>query len=524
MEQLLQQALLILRGVWQRRLPGLIAAWIAGVVGAIVVIQLPDQYEASARVYVDTDSVLRPLMQGLAIQPDVGQRVQILSRTLISRPNVEKLIRMTDMDHKLQTPAQKERLVDELMATLKIQAAGTNNLYSINFRDPSPEQARKTVQALLSIFMESSLGEKRQDSVQAREFIEQQISEYEGKLRDAENRLKEFRLRNLGLLSSSGQDYFAKMDVVTNEMNAARNQLREAEMSRDALKQQIEEQEAALKVQVSDAAATAPTDIPIPEIDGRLQTLKTELQELLRKYTEEHPDVIYSKRLIKDLEEDRKREVAARLKALSGQANATGASTGSMQEVVLQQLKVGLAEAQANVAALRARVTDAEQRYQQLRAAAESIPQIDAEMAQLNRDYNVIKGQYDSLVTRRESAAITGQLEEAGKVADFRIIDPPRVGSEPAAPNRLLLIALVFVAALGVGAGVSFLVSQVLPTFPDGKTLRTISRRPLLGTITMLERPSLIKARRRRNYVFFGGLGSLAGSYVLLAVVIYVFL
>ena len=511
--------------MWQRRLPGLIAAWIAGIAGAIVVFRLPDQFEASARVYVDTDSVLRPLMSGLAVQPDVSQRVQILSRTLISRPNVEKLIRMTDMDHKLETPAQKERLVDELMRTLKIQAAGAGNLYAINYRDPSAEQARKTVQSLLSIFMESSLGDKRQDSVQAREFIEEQIAEYEGKLRDAENRLKEFRLRNLGVLSSSGQDYFSKMEVLANDMNAARVQLRESEMSRDALKQQVRDQEVALKTATeAGAAASVPIDIPVPELDARLQGSKKELEELLRRFTDEHPDVVYTRRLIKDLEEDRKREVAARLKAMSAQPAGPGPATGNLQEMVLQQLKVGLAEGEANVAALRARVAEADERYRQLRAAAESIPQIDAELAQLNRDYDVIKRQYDNLVTRRESAALTGQLEEAGKVADFRIIDPPRVGSKPVAPNRLLLIPLVFVAALGLGAAVSFLVSQILPTFPDARMLREISKRPLLGTISMLDRPAFAKERRRRNLVFFGGLGSLTGSYLLLAVVVYVFL
>jgi polysaccharide chain length determinant protein (PEP-CTERM system associated) len=519
MEELIRQILVAARGMWHRRLPGLIAAWIAGVIGAIIVFQLPDKYEASARVYVDTDSVLRPLMAGLTIQPDMSQRVSILSRTLISRPNVEKLIRMTDLDHKLTTPAQKEKLVEELTGKLTIQAAGVGNLYSINFRDPSPEQARRIVQALLSIFMESSLGDKRQDSSQAREFIEGQITLYEGKLRDAENRQKEFRLRNLGLLSSSGQDYFSKMEALANETNSARMQLREAEMSRDALRTQIMQQEQAAKTASQEGKPAAPTDIPIPEIDTRLQELKRDLDELLRKYTDLHPDVIYTRRLISDLEEDRKREVEARLQAAA--AAGDGTSTGSVQDVVLQQLKVGLAEGEANVAALRARVNDYEVRYKQLREAAETLPQIDAEMAQLNRDYDVIKQQYDSLVQRRESASMTGELEQTGELTDFRIIDPPRVGTKPAAPNRLLLIPLVLLAALAIGAGVSFLISQILPTFHDTRTLREITKRPLLGAVAMIERPALAKARRRRNLVFYGGLGGLTGSYAMLILAVY---
>jgi len=458
-------------------------------------------------------------MAGLAIQPDMSKRVSMLSRTLISRPNVEKLIRMTDLDHKLTTPAQKEKLVEELMEKLKIQAAGGGNLYSINLRDPSQEQARRIVQALLSIFMESSLGDKRQDSSQAREFIEGQITLYESKLRDAENRQKEFRLRNLGLLSSSGQSYFGKMEAVANETNSARMQLREAEMSRDAMRTQILQQEQAAKTASEESKPAAPADIPIPEIDSRLQELKRDVDELLRKYTELHPDVIYTRRLIADLEQDRKREVEARLQAAA--ASGGGASSGSFQDVVLQQLKVALAEGEANVAALRARVNDYDARYKQLREAAESLPQIDAEMAQLNRDYDVIKRQYDSLVQRRESASMTGELEETGELTNFRIIDPPRVGSEPAAPNRLLLIPLVFLAAVAVGGAISFLISQILPTFHDTRTLREITKRPLLGAVTMLERPSVLKARRRRNVLFYGGLGGLTGSYAMLVLGVY---
>jgi len=367
--------------------------------------------------------------------------------------------------------------------------------------------------------MESSLGDKRQDSSQAREFIEGQITLYEGKLRDAENRQKEFRLRNLGLLSSSGQDYFGKMEALANETNAARMQLREAEMSRDALRTQILQQEQATKTATEEGKPAPQTDIPIPEIDTRLQALKVDLDELLRKYTDLHPDVIYTRRLIADLEEDRKREVEVRLQAAAASGGDT--SSGSFQDVVLQQLKVGLAEGEANVAALRARVNDYETRYRQLREAAESIPQIDAELSQLNRDYGVIKGQYDNLVQRRESASMTGELEETGELTSFRIIDPPRVGTEPAAPNRLLLIPLVFLAALVIGAAISFLISQILPTFQDTRTLREITKRPLLGAVTMLERPSVLKARRRRSVLFYGGLGGLAGSYAMLVLGVY---
>jgi len=285
-------------------------------------------------------------------------------------------------------------------------------------------------------------------------------------------------------------------------------------MSREALRERVQEQEEAQPT----GEATVP-DIPIPEIDTRLQGLKSDLDELLRRFTDEHPDVVWTRRVIADLEEQRKREVEIRLR---GMAAAAGSEPGvSTNDIVLQQLKVASAEADAKVAALRARVGDYEERYKQLRAAAESVPQIDTELAQLNRDYDIIKSQYDGLVTRRESATMTGQLEETGNVANFRIIDPPRVGTEPAAPNRMLLFPLVLLGALAVGAAFGFLVSKILPTFHDIHSLREIAKRPVLGAITMLQRPAWVRARRRANYLFFGGLAGLTGGYAVLVLLIY---
>src|SRR5881275_70364 len=110
MQQMVEQLLDYLRGMWQRRWIGLGVAWVAVIIGSVGVFRLPDQYEASARVYVDTQSMLRPLMQGMTVTPDAGQQTAILSRTLLSRPNVEKIIRKSDLDTSARATA--ESLVD----------------------------------------------------------------------------------------------------------------------------------------------------------------------------------------------------------------------------------------------------------------------------------------------------------------------------------------------------------------------------------------------------------------------------
>jgi uncharacterized protein involved in exopolysaccharide biosynthesis len=180
---------------------------------------------------------------------------------------------------------------------------------------------------------------------------------------------------------------------------------------------------------------------------------------------------------------------------------------------VFQQIKIALADAEAKVAALRGRTSELEARLGQLRAAASLLPQVEAEFAQLNRDYEVQKKNYEGLVSRRESAALSEEMDSAAGIADFRIIDPPRVAPKPVAPNRLMLLPLVLLAALGAGGLASLLVSQVFPTVHDTRSLRALAGRPVLGSVTLLAHPAVMRRRLRGALLFAGGVGSLVGMY-----------
>src|SRR5436190_8435261 len=210
MQEVLQQLLSLLRGIWHRRWIGLAVAWLAAIIGIAIVYRIPERYEASARVYVDTESLLRPLLAGLAIQPNLDQQVSLMSRTLISRPNVEKLVRMADLDLKAKTQSDRDELIDGVIKTISLTGNITSNLYVISYRDPNPEQARRVVQSLLSIFVESSLGDKKQDTQTAVKFIDDQIKHYEEVLQAAETRLKDFKLKYLGVADREGPDYFGR--------------------------------------------------------------------------------------------------------------------------------------------------------------------------------------------------------------------------------------------------------------------------------------------------------------------------
>ncbi|MGQ5522114.1 XrtA system polysaccharide chain length determinant [Chitinimonas sp. PSY-7] len=504
MDDLIRQVIKVLRDMWTRRWLGLAIAWIVGIISVAVLLKMPDKYEASARIFVDTQSILKPLMSGLAVEPDVDQQISILSRTLISRPNVEKLVRMADLDLKIKTKDAQEELIDDLMKSLVIKSTSRDNLYTLSYRDTKPDQAKRVVQSLVSIFVESSLGGKREDSDTAKKFIDDQIRVYEKKLEDAENRLKEFKLRNFGVQSSDGKDYFGRVSEVGTALELAKLELRAAENSRDALKRQISGEDAVL---LPDAPQST-VGISIPEIDGRIEVMQKNLDAMLQRFTDQHPDVVSTRRLLKDLEEQKKQEIANRRK--DAQNNPTVSVNANP---VYQQLKISLAESEANVASLRAKASEYQSRYNNLQASARLIPQVEAEFTQLNRDYDINKKNYESLVARRESATISGEMEASASGLDFRLIDPPRVSPQPVAPNRLLLLPLTLLAALAAGVLASFLASQIRPVILDSRTLRELSGLPLLGTITLVASDAAKRREKRSLYRFVAGFISLVGVY-----------
>jgi polysaccharide chain length determinant protein (PEP-CTERM system associated) len=490
MQELINQVTTLMRGMWQYRRLGVLVAWIVAAAVAASVMLLPNRFEASARVYVDTQTILRPLMAGLAVQPNIEQQITMLSRTLVSRPNMEKLIRMADLDLAVKSDAERAALIEETSQAVSIRSTGRDNLYTLSYRGTSPDRALRVVQSLLTIFVESSLGDAKSDSESAQRFIAEQIKNYEAKLTEAESRLKDFRLRNIELQGQGGIDMAGRMAELSNTLSQARLELREAESASATARRQFDQARAELRNPSSAAASS----IAVPELDSRIDAVKRNLDGLLQRFTEQHPDVINARRLLKELEEQKRKELAELQRQFQANPNQSLVTTNP----ALVELSKVAAAAEVLASGLRARVSEFESRMVRAQEQLKLAPQMEAEQAQLNRDYEIHRKNYDDLVTRRESINLSGELDSSSSLADFRVIDPPRADPKPVAPNRLLLMPLALLAALAGGLGITFVMTQVRPVFFDAATLRSVTELPLLGVVGAF-RNDAVQQRERRS-------------------------
>jgi polysaccharide chain length determinant protein (PEP-CTERM system associated) len=485
MEQLITQLLSTVKGIWKYRWYSVAISWAIVIIGFITVYTLPDNYQASARVFVDTQSILKPLLAGMTTIPDVEQQVSIMSKTLLSRPNVERVMRMVDMDLNAKSLHDKETLVNNLMAQIKINGTTSHDIYTISYSNADPKLAKNIVQSLLTIFIEGSFGDKKQDSANAVRFIDEQIKQYEEKLVAAENAIKDFKLKNINLFSGREGDFGGKLAQAEEQLNQARLELMEAEQARNSIRKEIAGEEPILTGE-SAQAAVVPAN---PELDARLEALNKTLDTYRLQFTEEHPDVVATKRLIAQLEARKAREAKSR----------TSVSTlGRNYSPVLQQLKVALSDAEARAASMKARVDEYSARVARLRAMSTAVPEMEAQFAQLNRDYQVNKANYEKLIASRDAAKLSGDLSATTEMITFRIIDPPTVPSKPAGPNRPRLFSLIFAGALIAGIAVGFVMSQIRPTFVSLAHLREVTGLPVLGSVSM-NWTELEKKRSKRS-------------------------
>lgn len=497
MEELISQLVSSLRGIWKYRWGALAVAWLVAAIGWTKVALLPDDFQTTARVFVDTQSILKPLLAGMTSVPNVEQQVAIMSRTLLSRPNLERVMRMVDLDVAARTPREQQRQVDELMRNIRIGGTASYDIYTITYSNPNPRLVRDVVQALLTIFVEGSFKGKSGESRKAVQFIDEQIMSYEVKLVAAENSLMEFKRKHTGLLPRQGLDYSSQLQQASELLSSARLELAEAQQAYKAIAAQASGDAPTLAVEL------LPAGVAHPELDGRIAALHQTLDALRLQYTELHPDIVAARRLVAQLEA-RKAEEGRRQAAVD---------PGKLYSPMLQQLKVAQAEAEARVAAVTARVHEYAARHSRLLAQAQAVPAVESALAQLNRDYLINKENYEKLIGRREAAKLSGELSTTTEMMSFKIIDPPTLPLSPNGPNRPLLFTLVLAAALMTGAAAALLVSQVRPSFLSPAELHARTGLQLLGKVGMHWTDSERRRGRRSHHAFGGALAALLLAY-----------
>ncbi len=501
------QAIPLLHAVWRHKWLGVATAWLVCTAGWIGVALVPTKYELSARVYLNADPLLTPLLKGLAADTDPTRQLDFMQRTLLSRPNLEQLVRLTDLDIGVTNAEQKEALYKRLASDVSV-APVTLNLLTISYRDQDPNTAKNVVQSLLTIFAEKTAGSSRADMDNAQRFLDSEINSYRDQLRSAEKRRSDLAEKYPDIVSNRTPDSGVDADGSLSRLDQARAavsrlkiELADTLTKRDALQKELAAVPPTLSV---DRGPQIIVNGRLSPIDERLQEIRRNLDSLLLKYTEDHPDVKAARKQIAQLE-------AEGAKSSGGAGKPGGKNKGEIANSVYEQIKVRLVDSEAALAAVQRRLDEAQSDEARIQKVAASAPGVLVQAQDLDRDYSILKRNYQELVARREATAIANAADTKTEKIQFRIVDPPQVPILPAAPNRPMLVSMVLLFGIGGGLAVPLALTQMDRSFATIGQLRNLGL-PILGSVSRLS----LGAARRLAVIQLAGV--CASAFLLIAV------
>jgi polysaccharide chain length determinant protein (PEP-CTERM system associated) len=515
-EELLVQVLSQIRSAWRFRWYGAAVAWFIALAGWMGLALVPDVYEGTATVYVDTSSILRPLLKTSIVPTDFVTQLQYVRQAVLGHEYLERVATANGLDQDLDTPKAKEKMLNRLRNSVRIDAASTSDavdrtntssMLKITYRNETSATAVGVVRDLLNHLIEDTQSASRENTDAASTFLDERIREYENRLQQAEQSLADFQRKNAGRLPGSEGGYFERIQREREALDKTDREIRLAQSRRFQLEQQLNGE-----TPVTIATSVAATEPAPNSIDARIRDSRAQLDKLLLVYTEQHPDIVALRATLDRLEKQR----SDQLRAL-GIANPDQQITGLGANPVYQAVQIALNQVQVDIATLQADADDRRRRLKEYQGLVEDVPQVEAELQRLNRDYDDIRKQYQALVQSRETQMLSRKAAEADQV-EFRVINPPTAGFGPVAPKRLLLIPGVLAAALGLGGALCFLLAQTKPVFSSARALTEISGLPVLGAVSRVLVSG--QARRQQFFALVNFSAAIAGLVLVFGVVV----
>jgi polysaccharide chain length determinant protein (PEP-CTERM system associated) len=512
MQDLVNSILGGLRSSWRFRRYALIAAWVFACVGWAAVFAMPDMFQANSRVFVDTKTALKPVIKDIAIDQDVNAQLNSVRQSLLSQPQLEPVaVKVGLVDRRTMDQQQIAKVLSKLREKIDISVHGAGegndreagNIYAIQYSDTKRDRALQVVETLQQNLIENTIGGKRQGTEEARKFLDEQIREYEQRLSAAEDRLADFKKNNVGLMPTETGGYFQRLQQEMDAVQKSQTSLSVATSRRDELARQMRGDVAI----TATAMPSSQNGAPAGDTMSQIRATQARLDDLLLRFTDKHPDVVAARENLEQLKKRRDLEVKA-LRA--GDPNAIANSSVSASPV-FQQIQLQLNQADVEIATLRRELAGHQSNVASLRQNLDTMPQVEAEFARLNRDYDVTKLNYNELLARRDKSRL-GEVANDNGAVRFDVVEPPNAPFTPVSPMRSLLILAVLIFAIAAGAGVAFALHQLRPIFTSARDLAAATGLTVLGGVSSawIENQRLMRRNSYLRYaVAIGGLFAL---------------
>ncbi len=439
------------------------------IVGNYLVLTLPRIYQASTLILVEPQRLPANYVRSI-VTDDIGSRISTISQQILSRTNLEKIINDLNL---FSGPEFEKMYSEDKVASLRGRisidvsrgrgrGAGTQT-FSVSYKGKDPDKVWVVANALAGYFIDENLRVREARGKGTSEFLDAELNSMRERLVDVEQKLKDYRERNMGGLPEQLDSNLRILDRLQDQLGDKRENLLDAKNGLVAIENLI--------AQGSSYQTTPGGNGTRPEYTLSLDQLKNRLNELTSRYSDQHPDVI------------RIRSKIAKLESVETPVPITAEMR--QREAIKREIKI-----------LEIEIADTTDQINTYQKRVEDTPKREQELLSLRRDYDNINKIYNSLLGRKLEADLAVSMEKKQKGERFRVIDPAKRPLKPSEPDMKKLFLLILAASLGIGGGLVFLLEYFDESFRRPEEIESMFGVSVLAVIPALKTPKSIKLKR----------------------------
>jgi len=497
--------------------------WILGpafaflVAGVVIAFLWPDTYVSSAVIKVVPPQVPEVYVQS-NLNQDMTNHVMSMAQSILSRSNLTSLINTMNLYAKERASEPMEDIIERMqkkdvsiggVENQQVAGRGAVTAFQISFKYSNRLIAQKVCEDIVGRFISQNIQERSQASRSTTEFLEGEFNDAKKKLEEAEQRLSEFRIRNMGRLPdqmnsnqaqlSSMQMQMTTLDAAISRINQdkllAENQLRILKDRYSSIRQASGGEQTVVAIQRNDQLA---------EKQREIVSLENTLAVLRERYKDSYPDVQRALALLTQARKDRDALIKEEMDKKPEPAATTAQATRPVANRELLDLEASIRRLEGEIEARKIEMQDRQKEMaalagamKGLEARIEGVPVGEKEYTDLLRDRDLARTQYDELNGKMNKSEIATKLENTKQGETLDLLDPASLPQTPTEPKRAVIVAVA--AAIGLAVGLMLAGAREMKdtSLKNLKDVRAYTKLPILGSIPLLENDLVVRRRRR---------------------------
>lgn len=453
----------------RRRVPYAVATFLLlGVVGIYVVLVLPAIYRSTGTVAVESQQIPADLVRSTVLG-NADERIGYIKQIVMTDARLEGIVRKFGLYSEEAAATPMRSALAQLRRHVTVEAVRdpygrkATIAFTVSFDHPDPVVARDVTSELVDLFMEENARTRSARASETAAFLRQETERLSELARSLDQQVTEFKQKNYDALPENLSFKVSMLQKGEFDLRALQRDITSAEQERRFLETQLD----ALKARVPVGKDGTSAELT-PE--QRLQVLKSDLARALALYTEAHPDIARFKRMIAQTEAQLARQG-------KGQARTDQAPPRDPERA---QIEAKIASIDTRILSMRDQEAELGERMSTLQAQILRTPEVEQGLRQINLDYQAASKEYDQVRAKLQQAELAENLESQQMAERFILLEPPRVPVSPNWPNRVKLLAMALILALGGGAAVAFAAELLDNRLQDPPMLAAlIGQRPL---------------------------------------------